>query len=220
MNSIIDKIRKLQALAGNAGTEHEAAAAAEAVARLCREHNLEIGVAALEAEETKASERQHNGGRFQPHWTYLAKAVEKLIGVGSYRTINADKSSTMVFFGLSANVQAALLTYRYLLGSVEALYGGWRRTTGETDKRSYCIGAGARIYHTVCAIEESKNTQTDAQSTALVRLENRIIADHLAGLSTRKAPRIHGPKDGSAYYDGYADGASVDVHGANNRMLS
>src|ERR1035441_7873849 len=111
-NPIIEKIRKLQALADRAGTEGEAAAAASRVAELCRKHHLDIGTAILSKEETEASESKKGtmSQAWSAHWNTLNKACEMLFNVGAYRTKLYRKFKkdgydysweyALVFFGL------------------------------------------------------------------------------------------------------------------------
>ena len=129
--NIIEKIRKLQALSERAGTEAEAACAAQKIAELCHAHNLEIGVATLIEEEQSASESQHVHGSavWQAHWSSLGKACDALFNVGHYRknvnevvkntsgmVLGANKQQAIVFYGLRANVESAILAYEKMDG--------------------------------------------------------------------------------------------------------
>jgi hypothetical protein len=237
--SIIEKIRKLQALADNAGTEHEAAVAADRVAELCRQHNLDIGVATLVEEEKEASEARHeHAGRWSAHYSGLSAACGEVFHVGHYkkacgivqkdgagRIIGSKDGSALVFFGLKANVQAATETYEYLLASVEAMLeshiraGG--RLSGVSDFRAFRIGCATRIYQEATKIKEA-GRQIAAQSeecNALVRLENQLMAAHRTKLHLRSGGGYR-VSHGDAYSAGYSAGGRVDFHGArSSRMI-
>jgi hypothetical protein len=224
-NGIARKIRALQALADRAGTEAEAALAADRVAELLRKHNLEIGSVQLEAEEKTATEgvSYHMPGKVQAHWTNLALACCSMFGVGKYRR-NVGGRVERVFYGLKANVAAATMTYDYLVASVEALLDGAKKTHGlygASEFRSYKIGASQRIYDEARKLKAGRELHdVSPESMALTKLENSLIAAHkkAAGLKTLK------PAAGAAHrslYDlGYAAGGRVDIHGARrSRMI-
>ena len=240
MTSIIEKIRKIQALANNAGTEHEAALAAERVAQLCREHNLDIGVATLVEEEKTATEAQREHiGQWQAHYTYLADACENVFHVGRYRkpagvavkdmagrVIGSRDGQALIFFGLRANVAAAVETYEYLLASVEALLESHIRTggrlNGASDFRSFRLGCANRIHKEATRIKDASR-QLAAQSsecTALIRLENQLIQAHSKKLKLRSRSGSHsGAANKDAYSAGFAAGARVDFHGARTTRM-
>jgi hypothetical protein len=240
MTNIIEKIQKLQALADRAGTEHEAALAAERVAQLCQQHNLDIGVATLVEEEKEASEAQHvhETSRWQAHWWKLGKACERLFGVGCYakNTITFDRDSlgvatsyhrwkTMVFYGLKANVEAATVTYRYLLASVETLLEGHIRNghplKGPSDFRSFRLGCAVRIMDEAGQIKAAaeRHFTSNEETKALVLLGSALMASY------EKKHHFHTTHSAPAgnhdhYGAGYDAGAKVDLHGAkSSRML-
>jgi hypothetical protein len=237
---IVSKIRKLQALADRAGSEHEAALAAEMVATLLRKHNLDIGVIQLEREETEASEgsHEHDSSRWEAHWTAVGAAVCSILDVANYRRTRNEplkdifgrvkgvhQVQQMVFYGLKANVQAAQVTYQYLLASVEAVLesdirGG--HLFGMSDRRSFRIGCAMRIKEEAAKVRQAKQLHhaPTSEETALVRLEGRLIARHTAKLHLSKGRNSSGASNPEAYARGYNAGSRVDVHGArSSRML-
>lgn len=239
-SSILEKIRKIHALAERAGTEAEAANAAQRVADLCRQHNLDIGVATLQEEETKATEalHEHKGGKWQAHWTYLSNACDKLFDVASYRgkegraiknaqgfVTGREEISVLHFYGLKANVAAAVVTYEYLLASVESLLEGHladNDLSGVSEYRSFRLGCSERIYNEACKTSKqiAAHVAPSEESTALVRLGNQLIHTHRKALHLRSGGRSHGASSHSAYSAGYAAGGRVDIHGARtSRML-
>lgn len=240
--NILDKIRKLHELAENAGTEAEAANAAQRVADICRKHNLDIGVATLAEEETKATEgiHEHASTIWRKHYSYLSRAVEKLFDVGCYKKnagrVNKDAAGRVIgsttvseahFYGLKANVASAVVTYQYLLASVESMLESYLRTggqlSGRTDFDSFRIGCACRIN------DEAKNVKQEVsalltgntESQALMVLANKLVKNHFIDmkLCTRKGPRTRTVQ--SAYNAGYAAGGRVDLHGARtSRMIA
>jgi Protein of unknown function (DUF2786) len=238
---ILEQIRKIHALSERAGTEAEAANAAARVAELCRKHNIDIGVALLEREETSASEaRDLESGVLEAHTVTLANACHLLFDVESYSAagyepvrengtlVGQRRTSTRVFYGLKANVEAALITYQYLKASVEALLDGWVRTTpgpkGRSGYRAFRIGCARRIKAMAeqhVAGSKVLIPETEA-STAIVRLGNSLIARYAKEKQLRKTHLAGVRGNGmTAYAAGYAAGSRVDLHGArSSRMLA
>lgn len=237
--SIISKIKKLQALANNAGTEAEAALAAQRVAELCMEHNLDIGVATLAEEEKTATEGQHaHLGTWQIHYSVLSAAVAEVFHVGHYKkpcgivqkdrngvVVGSKAGAALVYFGLKANVASATETYEYLLASVEALLESHIRTggrlSGRSDFRAFRYGCAKRISEEADKIK-AVSRQLHAASTecnALVRLEDQLIQQHRATLRL-KTGHATGVRQGDAFSAGYAAGSRVNFHGArSSRMI-
>lgn len=239
-SSILEKIRKIHALAERAGTEAEAANAAQRVADLCRQHNLDIGVATLQEEETKATEaiHAHKGGKWQAHWSYLALACDKLFDVAHYRgtegraiknaagvVTGREVVTVLHFYGLRANVASAVVTYEYLLASVEAMLESHlidSDLSGASDYRSFRIGCADRIDDEAAIVKQTVALIAPSEeSTAVVRLGNQLIHAHHKALGLRSSgSRAAGAGSRDAYSAGYAAGGRVDIHGARtSRML-
>lgn len=232
-NSVIEKIKKLHALAERAGTEAEAALAADKVAELCRKHNLDIGVAKLREEEVDATESRysHSSRNFQAHWGYLGKACEAQFGVGSY--LDRKIGMFFVFYGLKANAQAAAVTYEYFLESVEAMLKGWNRGEGKIMaeaiplggrvlNRSFRMGCAKRIMDEAMKLDQAKRKALesgDAECQALILLESQLVRKHEATLRLTTGKRLRGASS-AAFDAGYVAGGRVDLHGARKgRML-
>lgn len=240
-SSILEKIRKIHALAERAGTEAEAANAAQRVADLCRQHNLDIGVATLQEEETKATEalHAHKGGKWQAHWSYLALACDKLFDVAHYRgtegraiknatgiVTGRETVSVLHFYGLKANVASAVVTYEYLLASVEAMLESHligSDLSGASDYHSFRIGCADRIDDEAAKIvrQAVAYIAPSEESTAVVRLGNQLIQAHYKERGLRRSgSSSSGAANRDAYSAGYAAGGRVDIHGARtSRML-
>ena len=240
MSDIQEKIKKLQALADNAGTEHEAALAAQLVADLCRKHNLDIGSIELEKQETEASESVRGLGAklWNAHWSSLSVACNDLFGTSHYRktivrsvrndqgfVVRTESECALVFYGLKANVDAASMTFSYLLASVESMLEGYISEGHALDRsgiRAFRMGCANRIMHEAAKLAQlSKNLLAgNSEVTALVQIENQLIAAHKKKMGLRAGTRAHGPSDSSAFNAGYRAGGRVDIHGArSSRML-
>jgi len=232
VDQIIEKIRKLQALAERAGTEAEAANAAERVRELLLKHNLEIGSIALEQEKGSDESTDDDLCRVQGHHLDIAFACDELFDVKNYmvsrRVAYRRRLVRFHFVGLSANVKAACLTFSYLCASVESLLAGWKRDfDGEfweraSAYRSFRIGVTRRIKE--MASEHKRQSQEHNPATAeIVRVANALAWRMYSGIkfSGRTRGGFAWPSDQGAYASGYAEGGRIDIHGARrNRMLS
>jgi hypothetical protein len=130
-----------------------------------------------------------------------------------------SKEKYLVFLGLAANVEAAVLTHAYWCNAADACYRAARRgIDSHLNARDYKQGFAenilARVRAARCAATE------DPSIAALIRIGNAVARRAL------DAERVlfHGQgfsysdeiRDSEAYERGYADGSRVDLHGARN----
>lgn len=235
--ALLDKIAKLKALADRAGTEAEAASAAAKVAELCERHNIDIGSVRLGVEETEATDGvEGEVGPKKPHTVYLANAVKMLFGVGSYvsyrfepkvnrggAVTGSQRITVRHFYGLKANVSGALLTYRYLVASVESLLTGWARegnSLARGNGRAFRCGCASRILNIVKG-QQAARPALSGESLAIVHLGNVLIQKHAKLLGLEITSGRNTKHNVDAFGAGWTAGARVDIHGARtNRMLN
>lgn len=234
---IIAKLRKLVALKERAGTEAEAANAAEKIADLLAKHNLEMGVLD-NTDEQKGVEGVPDvqfTGVLQAYDVSLASAVCEMMDTLFFikTTFRSGKRVKMVVFvGLAANVEASKETFRYFQDScLHMLDSRWRRghVKGLNECRSYRVGISTRILQicqSVKAARMSRMKQPDQvdgqQCTALVFVGNAVAKNYMDEVVKPKG--VHHANfrvgDRDAYRMGYHDGQDVDVHGTQKgRML-
>lgn len=225
---IKSKLRKLHALSERAGTEQEAALASLRIRELLDKHNLDIGV--LDASEEQQEGIEAPAGRKQrrppEHFPILAHAVKELLDV-EFFTRGSDRSGWQYFFvGLKANVETAVITFAYLIDSVEDLLDTWKHEPAwgdlwnEYDKRDYRafrIGVSTRIYDLIW--EQKRRAQPDTME--LVRIGTEVAKRMISGMQFEKVrnaePRI--PRsEVASYHAGYQRGEQVDPHGAGKRI--
>ena len=177
INMSLDKIRRLHVLSQHAGTEAEAALAAQRVRELLQKHNLDIGVLKLQQEEGKESACYI--GRRSGHHMVLVHAVNLLCDVESFLS-GSRNSWSVVFIGLPANVDTAVATFSYFLESVEALLVGYLRNQnpihkflgyrGRAANQAFRIGCSSRIFDRVHEqIEQERKKQTN-DAMAVVKI--------------------------------------------------
>ena len=223
MSEILDKVRKLQALQERAGTEQEAALASLRIQEILTKHNLDIGVLELEKEEGTEMQAGDRKRHVPDHWTILAHAVNELFDVCHFTRGSDTKGWKYSFIGLRANVEAACLTFPYLIDAVESLLNRWKQEPSferlwveysRKDYRAFRLGASRRILE---LIQAKKRQPAAAASQELVRVGNALakrIYDSLTFENTRMVDCEPGKDSHRAFAAGYHRGHLVDPHGA------
>jgi hypothetical protein len=222
--AVMDRVKKLLALAERQTTnEHEAAQAAARAAELIQKHNLSMRVVD-DPDQQKAEKRKSEslGSRVPPHKYILAAAVNCQHDVEHYRAADWDGNKYLVFLGLSANVEAAVLTHAYWCSTADAMYRAARRANGsDLNAHDYKQGLAKNILSRVRAPRRAAGQ--DPSVAALIHIgsavaERAMDAEQVlfsGGFSYSDQVR-----DSRAYERGYADGSRVDLHGARtSRML-
>jgi hypothetical protein len=231
---IIDKIRKLHALAERAGTEHEAAVAAARVADLCRKHQLELGTVLIQAQETEASRCWIEfGGSWRSYRGDLADAVCELLDLDWYRSRSGyydfyfrsfHGSWDMVFYGLKANVEAAEPTYRYFEKTISRMLRTARKSgsIGENGRalRSFRMGCARRIYEEARKIAaETAKANRSEENQELAHLSESLKAKLAQKLGLRSMRGHYWPStDHRAFSAGYAAAARMNLR-RSERLL-
>lgn len=230
--SILDRIHKLNTLANAAGTEAEAANAAERVRELLFKYNLELGEVALSQQEAHEAEGEQAAKRRPVHSQVLFTAVQKLCGVGGYYSRHRGKM-TPVFYGAQSNVDAAVAAYQYLKASVERIYEHGKERTEQTvsqpnlffrlvevkpnrdyERRSFLIGCSSRILERINA-----QSVTPSESMAIMRITDSIVQRHFEKLSPGfKLQETNVSMEEQSFQAGHRAGANVDLHGAHKQL--
>jgi hypothetical protein len=226
-SAILSKIRKLHALAERAGTEAEAALAASRVQELLAKHNLELGEVLLK-EDPGAEIAAGKGWSRIPYFARtLAFACEEMFDIRHFLT-TGSRGWRFVFVGPRANVEAATITYEYLLASVEALAQGAKTKNliyGAEDFLAFRNGVADRLGEMV----RERKTHVLAANPGYAELIH--IAEALAEKMIDEKNMKHSSgrgwgwggwltRGGAAYQLGHQQGGRVDLAGARkNRML-
>jgi hypothetical protein len=222
--AVMDRVAKLLSLAERQTTnEYEAALAAARAAELIEKHNLSMRVVD-DPDQQKAEKRMGEslGSRVAPHKYILAQAVNCQHDVEHYRTNDCDRNKYLVFLGLSANVEAAVLTHAYWCSAADAMYRAARRANGpDLNAHDYKKGFAANI----CArVREARRAAAQDPSVgALIHIGGAVARrameaeEVMFGAGFSYSNQIG---DSTAYERGYGDGSRVDLHGARtSRML-
>jgi hypothetical protein len=211
---IIDKIKKLLALA-NSCNEHEAALAASHAQRLLAAHNLAMA-------DITASERPEQADRVE---TDVARSLPKWIrhlsaGVSSAfdcQAVHHPATGKMTFIGVGADVQVAAYTFTYLDRTVRKLCSGYLKQFGgpaiagrqrELMRHSYYLGAVSTITR---QLQEQKR-QTPVSPGALVPVKEGLIRkamDEMGPIRQMHSRRSY--INATSYSQGQTDGQQVSI---------
>lgn len=225
---IIEKIKKLLALA-NSSNEHEAALAASHAQRLLAEHNLAMADIASAHRPDKADKVETAVPKSLPKWMRQLSA-----GVSSSfdcQAIHHPAAGKITFIGVGSDVQVAAYTFTYLDRTLRKLCSTFMKNhVGSTIanrprellRHSYYMGAVSTINS---RLREQK-IQTPVTAGALVPVKEGLIKlamNEIGNIRTMRSRRSYVNSD--AYTRGQSDAGKVGIHkgigtgGATERII-
>ncbi len=212
---IIEKIKKLLALA-NSSNEHEAALAASHVQRLLSEHNLAMADIEAAHKPDKADKVETTVAKTLPKWLrHLSAGVSTAFDC---QAIHHPATGKMTFIGVGADAQIAAYTFAYLDRTVRRLCGAYmKQNVGNTlagrhrelMRQSYYLGAVSTI---TTRLREQK-LQTPVTTGALVPVKEGLIRQAMSEIGTIRT--MHSRRsyvNSDAYSSGQTDGRQVGIH--------
>lgn len=165
MEKIIERIRKLMALAGNNPNEAERDAAMRKAHQLLIEHNL-TPTDVIDNPETVAAHSNGTAYRNLPWRRVILTAIAKLYFCKLVTHKGADKKVRASFIGMRVDAEVAQVVADALINSINAEAHLFARTNGGSDV-SFKNGAASTIYRR-CE-DLIKNAQSEkVPGTALV----------------------------------------------------
>ena len=217
---IIEKIKKLLALA-NSSNEHEAALAAGHAQRLLSEHNLAMADIEASNKPDKADKVETAVSKILPKWLrHLSAGVSSAFDC---QAIHHPATGKMTFIGVGADVQIAVYTFTYLDRTVRKLCSTYMKNhvssaianrQRELMRQSYYLGAVSTING---RLREQK-VQTPVTTGALVLVKEGLIRqamNEIGTIRTMHSRRSYISSD--AYSKGQSDGEEVGInHGIND----
>ncbi|MEI7816253.1 MAG: DUF2786 domain-containing protein [Desulfuromonadales bacterium] len=212
---IIEKIKKLLALA-NSSNEHEAALAASHAQRLLSEHNLAMADIEATHKPDKADKVETSVSKTLPKWIrHLSCGVSTAFDC---QAIHHPATGKMTFIGVGADVQIAAYTFTYLDLTVRKLCSTYMKQHvdptianrhRELMRHSYYLGAVTTI---TGRLREQKIV-TPVTTGALVLVKEGLIRQamsEIGKLRTMRSRRSYISSD--AYAKGQSDGGQVGIH--------
>lgn len=224
---IIEKIKKLLALA-NSSNEHEAALAAGHAQRLLSEHNLAMTDIEAAHKPDKADKVETAVSKSLPKWMrHLSAGVSTAFDC---QAVHHPATGRLTFIGVGADVQIAAYTFTYLDRTVRKLCSTYMKghvasTTianrhRELMRQSYYLGAVSTI---TTRLREQK-VQTPVTTGALVVVKEGLIRQAMNEIGTLRT--MHSRRsyiNSDAYNRGQTDGGQVGIHhgisGTSSRQI-
>lgn len=214
---VIEKIRKLLALA-NSSNEHEAALAAAHAQRLLAEHNLAIADIETEQKSQAAEKVEATVAKTLPKWVrHLSAGVSAAFDC---QAIHHPALGRMTFIGVGADVQVAVYTFTYLDRTVRKLCSNYiklhvddtvPKRHRELMRQSYYLGAVSTI---TGKLREQK-IKTPVTPGVLVPVKEGLIKKTMADMGIIRTVRSRKSYvNAHAYTKGQQDGSMVGVNKA------
>lgn len=215
---ILDKIRKLRALATSSNV-HEAAAAARAAERLIQEHEIAEAELLEERDEPVESEQVATFGSRIPAWrSYLLSSLAQQYGCSYVRLVRRLGRTEQVYraFGRRADLATLIYQYAFFVLEIDRLATAHARGKSRTWGRSFRLGAVVAIAQALRAARDE--VRASASSSALVALDRRALAadDAVARAypDLRTARKRPTEVDGCAFRAGHRAGSSLHQRSA------
>ncbi len=213
-NPIIEKIKKLLALA-NSSNEHEAALAASHAQRLLSQHNLAMADIESSVKPDKADKVETTVSKTLPKWVRHLSAG--ICTAFDCQAIHHPALGKMTFIGVGADVQIAAYTFSYLDKTVRKLCSSYIKhhvsdatpnRHRELMRQSYYLGAVSTIN---LKLREQK-VQTPTTPGALVPVKEGLIRKTMSEMGpTRTVRSRRSYIDSNAYSKGQQDGQQIGI---------
>lgn len=214
---ILERIRKMLALAEDNANIHESATAAAMAEKLMRKYQLERADFMLhdtKVDDVEGIGYNHGSNRWGPK--YASKTVPTWINhiaTGCGRANECEcvvRGGTFVFFGVAGDASVAAEMLHYLVTEVERLAMFFHG--GRTEKNNFRNGCAYVLQDRLEEIgaERVKEFQQTSAGTALVVMKKDLI-EQSTGREfkyTKGKPKIADP---SAFIEGMAAGAAIPL---------
>lgn len=215
MEKIIDKIRKLLALA-NSSNEHEAALAAAHAQRLLSAHNLAMADIESEQKPQSADKVETSVSKTLPKWVrHLSAGVCTAFDC---QGIHHPATGKLTFIGVGADVQIAAYTFAYLDKTIRRLCSSYMKLHAKENiptrhrelmRQSYYLGAVSTINLTL----REQKVQTPITPGALVPIKEGLIKKAMSDIGPTRTVRSRKSYiDSHAYYKGQEDGQQIGIN--------
>jgi len=225
-DKIIEKIRKLLALAGNNSSEYEAAAAAEMARKLLDAYNLNIS--ALELNEIIEKRIVFKAMRYASWKGWVGKIVSDVFDCHVYLSKTIDQKPKVVFIGNKADCEVAFYVYTYLLSVITCLQekkvkNNTSSQHGKTIKFSYTMGIVSVLkerletfYRRDKEIYAEEKNAYGMTGKKMMVIKNDAIERFIRerNITLKNTRHTHKIKNENAYNQGIRDGEKISLtHG-------
>lgn len=214
---IIEKIKKLLALAASSN-EHEAALAASHAQRLLAAHNLAMADIGSERKPELADRVETSAAKNLPKWVrHLSGSV---CAAFDCQAIHHASTGKLTFLGVGADVQIAAYTFSFLERTIRRLCSQYMKSAAiastagrqrELARQSYYLGAVSTVTE---RLREQKQ-QTPVTPGALVPVKEGLIRKAMEDLGVIRTIRSRKSYiNPDAYSCGQEDGRQVGIRNA------
>jgi hypothetical protein len=217
---ILDRVKKLLALAENNSNIHEAASAMASAEKMMRKYNLDRAevMAANLKQDDLIEMMAERGKRRVPEWMggLIVPVARAYDCEARYTWKNNVKYPE--FLGQTEDATVASWVFQFLVDEVERLSRAYRRKLRKdmgaghgVNMADYRQGLVNEIQITLRQMKEEKQEElrNHEAGKALVVVKNQLIAQkYNVTYSKRRQYRI---RDASAYYQGRADGKKIQI---------
>lgn len=213
---VLERIRKLLALAADSGaTEHEAALALARAQALLRKHDLEIADIERLTGKPKATVTEQREPRTTTHLREVSLAA--VISRANRCRLLKDRD-TLYFIGREANIEATKLALRWISQQLLQAHGravaGRRIDSGVAARVAFLEGAVSRVAQRLREAQQAAE-RDEAGVTALVLVRDREVNDYIAnkyGSRVKARKTTHYRRgDRNAREAGFAAGGDVSL---------
>ncbi len=213
-NPIIEKIRKLLALA-NSTNEHEAALAAGHAQRLLSEHNLAMADIETKHPSQTADKVETSVAKTLPKW--VRNLSSGVCSAFDCQAIHHPAQGKLTFIGVGADVQVAAYSFAYLDKTVRRLCYSYMKQhvsdnlpnrSRELMRQSYYLGAVSTINSHLL----QQKTQSPITPGTLVPIKEGLIKKAMSELGRIRTLRGRRSYINShAYNQGQTDGKEIII---------
>ncbi len=221
--SVVEKIRKLLALADGNQNEHEREVAMQLAMDLLAKHNMTLSH--LESDMSLSSTTEVDGDfRLDPWIRVVIRAACRLYYTEVYISERYDylrwrKTNVPVFVGTAENIAVTMEVATWLMNSIRRESN--RAYRDEYERRSFRMGAADRIFErAIEMMEAEKKAPAGSTATSLMVVRNqleRANQEHLSTLHLHKFKGRTSYVEGDAYAHGEAYGERVRLESKRNK---
>ncbi len=223
--SIVERIKKLLALAGNNSNPNEAAAAAARAAELMQQYKLEEAQLRVEtsapAEEIEHTEIYVKGSKF-PGWKGALTSALRFLGVNpwiQHLYINGVRNQRVRLFGRKSAVAGATYIFEYFCTEIDRL-ASLEARSDKAYRNSFRLGAATAIYFKLGAAKKAQEAPSDEKALAIIAKDDEELDAAWDAESDRlklkkRAKATCSSSDG--FQAGKTAGERMAIPGAQNR---
>lgn len=231
--SLIQKLKKLLALAGNNPSQQEAEAALSKAQSLAIENGIDLAlIGSNEQEDSVVREDMEFGKRLPVVNVYITNVLTKFFNVRIISTGSRYGGRKLIFVGKQSDINTAKYVYTWLSDTMVSCWHNYykKNDVALSHKQSYLFGfyngLVSKLEANKVSVEKERLKTVDDQNkyaVATVNLQKKIqsfIDDEFPSLRTGATKRI--TMDSNSYNRGLNDGINCNIAkgGISNRAVA